>query len=45
MTKEKTKKYLLENVAKIYMRTPRGIINRIHIEAKNFDKIEYWGQG
>ena len=35
MTKEKYEKYLLENVTKIYKRTPRSKINRINIEAKN----------
>ena len=52
MTKEKYEKYLLENVTKIYKRTPRSKINRINIEAKNIvtklgieDRVEQLSEG
>ena len=35
LTKEEYEKHLLENVTKIYMRTPRNKINMVNIEAKN----------
>ena len=35
MTKEKYQKYLLENITKIYKRTPGRKINKINIEANN----------
>ena len=52
ITKEKYEKYLLENVTKIYKRTPRSKINRINIEAKNIvtklgieDRVEQLSKG
>ena len=52
MTKEKYEKYLLENVTKIFKRTPRSKINRINIEAKNIvtklgieDRVERLSEG
>ena len=52
MTKEDYEKYLLENVTKIYKRTPRSKINRIKIEAKSIvtklgieDKVERLREG
>ena len=50
--KKNIKKYLLENVTKIYRRTPRSKINRINIEAKNIvtklgieDRVERLSEG
>ena len=52
MTKEEYEKYILENVKKIYNRTPRGKISKINIEAKNIvaklgieDRVERLSKG